>query len=86
MLEIRIIDDGVGMAQEKLDELNDYCRAEKESLYRVQLEGQGGTSHLGIINVISRLKLYYQENCRIRYSGNEMGGTSVTIWIKTERE
>lgn len=86
MLEIRIIDDGVGMAQEKLDELNDYCRAEKESLYRVQLEGQGGASHLGIINVISRLKLYYQENCRIRYSGNEMGGTSVTIWIKTERE
>lgn len=83
-VSIWIIDDGIGMPEEKLAELNAYCR--ERSLYRTRLEQQEEAAHLGIINVISRLKLYYQEDCEICYSKNEMGGTSVNIQIKIERE
>ena len=86
VLSIWIIDDGVGISQEKLDELNDYSRESAESIYRTQFEVQGEAAHLGVVNVISRLKLYYQSNCSICYSKNEAGGTSVHIQIKVESE
>lgn len=35
---------------------------DSEALYRVQTRTEGDRTHLGVINVISRLKLYYQEN------------------------
>lgn len=85
-LSIWIIDDGSGISGEKLEKLNLYGREDAESLYRTQLELQEEGTHLGVVNVISRLKLYYQNNCEICYSKNEMGGTSVNIRIKTESE
>lgn len=86
VLSIWIIDDGVGISQEKLDELNGYSDENAESIYRTQFEVQGEATHLGVVNVISRLKLYYQDNCSIRYSKNETGGTSVNIQIKLESD
>lgn len=85
-LSIWIIDDGIGISQEKQDELNAYGRDDAESLYRKQFENQEETKHLGVMNVLSRLKLYYQNDCEIRYFKNEMGGTSVYICLKEERE
>lgn len=85
-ISIWIIDDGIGISQEKLDELNSYGREDAETLYRKQFEHQEETKHLGVINVLSRLKLYYQNDCEIRYSKNEMDGTSVNIRMKAERE
>ena len=46
----------------------------------------GDRTHLGVINVISRLKLYYQENAEVIYMRNETGGTTVKIKIKTASE
>lgn len=86
VLSIWIIDDGVGISQEKLDELNGYSDENAESIYRTQFEVQGEATHLGVVNVISRLKLYYQDNCSIRYSKNETGGTSVNIQVKLESD
>lgn len=85
-LSIWIIDDGIGIPKEKMEELNTYSKEDSESLYRTQLQQQGEATHLGVVNVISRLKLYYQEECKISYSKNKVGGTSVNIQIKTERE
>lgn len=84
-LSIWIEDDGIGISKEKLEELNAYGIEDDESLYRRQFETQDETRHLGVINVISRLKLYYQDDCVIRYSKNKMGGTSVNVQIKLER-
>lgn len=86
ILSIWIIDDGIGISEEKLLELNTYGREDAESLYRKQFEHQEEAKHLGVINVLSRLKLYYQNDCEIHYSKNEMGGTSVNIRVKAERE
>ena len=47
---------------------------------------EGDCTHLGVINVISRLKLYYQENAEVIYMRNETGGTTVKIKIKTASE
>ena len=47
---------------------------------------QGDRTHLGVINVISRLKLYYQENAEVIYTRNKTGGTTVKIKIKTASE
>ena len=85
-LSIWIIDDGIGMSEEKLKELNTYSKEDSEGLYRTQLQYPGQATHLGVVNVVSRLKLYYQEECRIIFSKNKAGGTSVNIQIKTERE
>ena len=56
------------------------------TLYRVQTRTEGDRTHLGVINVISRLKLYYQENAEVIYMRNETGGTTVKIKIKTASE
>lgn len=85
-ISIWIIDDGVGMSEEKLEELNTYGKADGENLYRRQLEAQGEAEHLGVVNVIGRLKLCCQNGCEIHYSRNEAGGTSVYIRMKAERE
>ena len=59
---------------------------DSEALYRVQTRTEGDRTHLGVINVISRLKLYYQENAEVIYMRNETGGTTVKIKIKTASE
>lgn len=81
-LLIEIIDDGIGIPDDKLKELNAYGKNDKEALFRVEAQSQEERSHLGVINVISRLKLYYHEYCEIVYRKNETGGTTVTIKIK----
>lgn len=85
-LVIEISDDGVGIPDDKLKELNAYSENNQEALFRVQTQTQEEYSHLGVRNVISRLKLYYHENCIITYSKNETGGTTVTIRMKSVSE
>lgn len=83
---IHIIDDGIGIPEDKLRELNTYGTNDKEVLFRDEAKTQKERSHLGVINVISRLKLYYHDNCEIIYKRNETGGTTVIIEIRTVRE
>ena len=79
-------DDGIGIPDDKMEELNAYNAKDSEALYRVQTQSQGDRTHLGVINVISRLKLYYQENAEVIYTRNKTGGTTVKIKIKTASE
>lgn len=81
-LKISIEDDGIGIEKEKLLELNSYNNNEKDILYRIENENNEERSHLGVINVISRLKGYYQNNCNVVYARNITGGTIVEINIK----
>ena len=85
-LNIWLIDDGIGIPDDKMEELNEYNAKDSEALYRVQSQSQGDRTHLGVINVISRLKLYYQENAEVIYTRNKTGGTTVKIKIKTASE
>lgn len=85
-LLIEIIDDGIGIPDEKLQELNTYSQKNKEALFRVEEQTQEDRSHLGVINVIGRLKLYYHDDCEIIYTRNEAGGTTVMIKIRTVSE
>lgn len=85
-LNIWLIDDGIGIPDDKMAELNAYNAKDSETLYRVQTRTEGDRTHLGVINVISRLKLYYQENAEVIYMRNETGGTTVKIKIKTASE
>ncbi|MDD5804621.1 sensor histidine kinase [Blautia sp. HCP3S3_H10_1] len=85
-LDIWLIDDGIGIPDDKIAELNAYNDKDNEALYRVQTQSQGDRTHLGVINVISRLKLYYKENVEVVYMRNETGGTTVKIKIRTASE
>ena len=85
-LDIWLSDDGIGIPDDKMEELNAYNAKDSEALYRVQTQSQGDRTHLGVINVISRLKLYYQENAEVIYTRNKTGGTTVKIKIKTASE
>ena len=85
-LDIWLSDDGIGIPDDKMEELNAYNAKDSEALYRVQTQSQGDRTHLGVINVISRLKLYYQKNAEVIYTRNKTGGTTVKIKIKTASE
>ena len=58
----------IGIPDDKMAELNAYNAKDSEALYRVQTRTEGDRTHLGVINVISRLKLYYQELSLIHIS------------------
>lgn len=85
-LNIWLIDDGMGIPDDKLKELNAYSTKDSETLYRVQTKTDSEHIHLGVINVISRLKLYYQNNAEVIYIRNETGGTTVKIIIRTVKK
>lgn len=72
---IQISDNGVGMSKQKLSRI-EFDEAEKHT---------GHTTGIGIGNVMSRLRLYYNHDClRIRSKVNF--GTVITIRIPTKKE
>lgn len=73
ILEFRIIDNGIGMNKEKLEEL-------KKTLE----EHSDTTSGIGVVNVNERLKLFYGTGYGLTIDSREKEGTQVTIRIKVE--
>ena len=73
-LEIRIIDDGVGMEQRK---------AERALMKETKKEHFSG---IGIHNVQERLKLLYGEGYGIQIDSREREGTTVTIVLPIRRK
>lgn len=69
-IEIKIIDDGIGMDEEKLTHILDSNYIKEHS-----------SSGLGISNVHQRIKLYFGEDYGIFYSSIKNVGTTVTIRI-----
>ena len=85
-LNIRLIDDGIGISDDRMAALNALNEKDSETLYRVQTGTESERTHLGVINVIGRLKLYYRGDAEVIYMRNEAGGTTVKIRIQTVSE
>ncbi|CAM3222134.1 sensor histidine kinase [Paenibacillus lupini] len=69
-LEIKVIDNGVGMDERKLQQLMDRVRNDQD------MEG-----HVGIRNVYRRLELFYHEHVRFLISSNPDNGTEAGFHI-----
>lgn len=68
-LIIRVEDDGVGMAQEKID--NIWEMITEEYVYLGE--------HFGIVNLFQRFRLIYGEECRFAINKSQYGGTCVEL-------
>ncbi len=78
---IEIIDNGVGMSSERLNEINRAIGGEKENISQ-QAFGSG----IGLKNVSERLNMFYGERSSMTVESIENVGTSVKICIKREEE
>lgn len=70
---ISVEDDGIGMKPEMLEMLN------KNEIMRDS--GTGTKTHIGIWNVVNRIKLYFGEQYGICYESIPEKGTKVTVFI-----
>lgn len=78
---IRIIvkDDGAGIPQDRLDELNRLC-GEPLALYD---EERGG---IGMLNVNFRLRAFYGKSCGLSIQSEQGEGTTLSMLIPTQEE
>lgn len=72
-LYLKITDNGEGFPGEMLRRLN-------SGTWDMEQEGR----HIGISNVLQRLKLIYNEEARVLFSNPEEGGACVEIYIPRE--
>lgn len=70
---ITVKDNGIGMSQEKLNELNAKINLGAAEDY---------TSSIGLVNVNSRIKIYYGKDYGMTIASKEGEGTTVTIRVK----
>ena len=73
-IQLEVQDNGVGMTQEKIEEMNEMIKIYDEEF------------GYGVRNVNRRIQIYYGHEYGIRYSKNEMGGVTVRVrlphWYK----
>lgn len=80
-LILQIMDDGMGMPEKMLKELN-YDSDVNEWKLHFDEESTEKDKHIGIVNVRSRLKFFYGEDCSMVFANREDGGLCITITIK----
>lgn len=73
-LYLTVADNGLGMTQEKLSELQSKIEQNKAEKYK-------GFNGIGVINIILRLKLVYGEQFRYRIESQAGAGTSTILRI-----
>jgi len=79
-LNIMVSDNGVGMKEDDLDNLN-------EKLRKIQLdmaENSNNTGGIGMVNVSNRIKLLFGEEFGIRFYSTEHLGTDVEVTLPFE--
>lgn len=76
-IKIQVSDDGLGIAQKKLEELNRMLTSD-----RYRPEGGSGSlgTGIGVVNVNSRIKLYFGEQYGLKF-GHAFTGTTVEITL-----
>nr|WP_297704785.1 sensor histidine kinase [uncultured Butyrivibrio sp.] len=90
-VELRVIDDGIGMDQEELSKLNDLLtkenvfdsdekKLEKEAEITDHDTTKGG-SHFGLYSVAKRIKLYFGKEYGARIESRKMEGTTVIVSV-----
>ena len=72
MLCLTVVDNGTGIPMEKLQELEQRCFQEKEALHN---------DHIGLENVLNRLRLFYGDDFRFSLRSKEGHYTAVTLYI-----
>ena len=72
MLCLMVVDNGTGIPSEKLKELEQRCFQEKEALHN---------DHIGLENVLNRLRLFYGDDFRFSLRSKEGHYTAVTLYI-----
>ncbi|WP_248930316.1 cache domain-containing sensor histidine kinase [Paenibacillus hamazuiensis] len=78
-LQITVEDNGRGMEPEQLEDL-------QNRLMRDEYPGEAVSGSIGLVNVKSRLALYYEGQSRIELERREPSGLKVTLAIPLSRE
>jgi len=81
-IKIQISDDGIGIPPKKLDEMNRALANEKHSPNN---DGDHAGTGIGVMNVNSRIKLYFGEQYGLKFR-NAHVGTTVEITMPAVRE
>lgn len=82
-LRIRISDDGLGMSEEKLNQLNEKLRSLSLDAVDGETERKGG---IAVVNVNNRIKLLFGEEYGIYVYSHEGVGTDVLIGLPLVQE
>ncbi|WP_088103260.1 cache domain-containing sensor histidine kinase [Halalkalibacter urbisdiaboli] len=77
-LLVQIIDNGLGITEERLIEIRRYLYEENASSYR--------DCNIGLKNVYARLKLYYSDKATLDLTNLERGGLCVMMKLPAEME
>jgi two-component system sensor histidine kinase YesM len=79
--QIKVIDNGKGITEDKLEEIRkareDVKNRLSHSRYPVEMEIGG----MGLINIFARLYILYTEDLQFTITSPEEGGTEVSITI-----
>jgi len=78
-LRLEVSDNGKGITAASL-------KALRERLTLAKGAWGVGDSGIGLPNILSRLKLYYNETANIEVEHSKLGGFSVVLWIPIEQE
>lgn len=81
-IKIQISDDGLGIPPKRLDELN---RALASDKYKLETETDRTRTGIGVMNVSSRIKLYFGEQYGLRFR-SALTGTTVEITLPAVKE
>lgn len=72
VLNLSVIDNGTGISPDKLRELDQHCRQEGDPLQN---------SHIGLDNVLHRLRLFYGKEFQFKLQSEEKHYTAVSLYI-----
>ncbi|TDL80953.1 cache domain-containing sensor histidine kinase [Peribacillus frigoritolerans] len=78
-LVLRITDNGFGVTPQRLNEIYEHFRADA-------LNKKGPKTNIGLKNVYSRLKLYYDHKAKLFLENKEEGGFMVTMRLPVQLE
>jgi len=81
-IKILISDDGLGIPPKRLDELN---RALASDNYKPEAETDRTRTGIGVMNVSSRIKLYFGKQYGLKFR-SALTGTAVEITIPAVRD
>jgi two-component system sensor histidine kinase YesM len=84
---IEVIDNGIGMGPEELEELNARLKMDNDTYFKnlgSKSNGAKGRTSIGIENVNRRIKLFYGENYGLRMESQLGTYTKVTVTIPCE--
>nr|WP_270884302.1 sensor histidine kinase [Paenibacillus aestuarii] len=78
---IRIIDDGIGMAQDKQEELFTLIEEAETAKFKMEPTEESAGKGLGLKNIAERIKLHYGDRYYLNVASGQAKGTTIEIHI-----